>query len=98
MATRLRDELLRSGLADVHMDAANTPAEAKGAGLEWATLGVTLIGTLPPLIALVHSWVRRQPGASVTVEIDGDAITLSDATPAERRRLLNAWLRRHGGD
>lgn len=98
MATMLGDEIRRSRLAVARMEPTDAPVSAKGEGLEWATLAVTLIGTLPPLIVLLQSWLSRHRGASVTVELDGDSITLTDATPQERHRLLEEWLDRHAAD
>jgi hypothetical protein len=31
------------------------------------------------------------------VEIGGDRLELTDASPAERRQLLDLWIRQHGG-
>jgi hypothetical protein len=58
---------------------------------------VTLAGSLPPFVAAVRGWLDRHPGASITVEIDGDQLALSDASPRERRQLIAAWMARHGG-
>jgi hypothetical protein len=72
------------------------PEGAKGAGLEWAQLVVTLAGTLPPFIVALQGWLGRHPRAAVTLEIGGDKLSIPDASPAERRRLVETFLARHG--
>jgi protein gp37 len=49
------------------------------------------------MMALVESWLGRHSGASVTVEIEGDRLTLGGESGEEARPLLEAWLERHGG-
>ena len=96
LAWRLQEELSSLDVEDVTRAPTAPRAGAKGAALEWAQLVVTLAGTLPALAAAVRCWAERHPGAEVTLEVDGDRVTLSDASPEERQRLLSAWLRRHG--
>lgn len=96
LAWRLQDELSSLDVEDVTRVPTAPPAGAKGAALEWAQLVVTLAGTLPGLVAAVRRWAARHPGAEVTVEVDGDRVTLSDASAEDRQRLLSAWLLRHG--
>ena len=55
-----------------------------------------MAGTLPPLLMAVQGWLGRHRGAAVTVEIDGDTLTLGEASEAEQRRLVEAFLARHG--
>ena len=57
---------------------------------------VTLTGSLPGLLAAVRGWQARHPRTSVTLEIDGDRVTLSDGRSREGRELLEDWLQRHG--
>ena len=96
LALGLQQELLRLPVNDVARPTGILPAGARGSALEWAQLVVTLAGSLPPLIATVRGWVGRHSGVSVTLEIDGDRLTLSDASPMERRELVDAWMQRHG--
>jgi Effector Associated Constant Component 1 len=93
---RLRDELLRQGVVEVAHPDAQAPAGAKGAALEWAQLVVALAGSVGPLLAGLRGWIGRHPEAAVTLEIDGDKITLDNASPADRQRLVEAFLARHG--
>ena len=78
-----------------HPEGAALPANARGSALEWAQLVVTLVGGLPPFVATVMAFVRRNPGSRVTVKIDGDALTIEGGSTEEQLRLARAWLDRH---
>ena len=97
LAWRLGEEIREHGIDEVSRPAVRPPAGAKGGGLEWAQLVVTFAGVLPALIPAVQGWLGRHEGAAVTLEIDGDRLTLDEASPADRRRLMEAFLARHGG-
>jgi hypothetical protein len=96
LASRLRDEMLQEGVADVAHPEAHAPEGAKGAAFEWAELLVGLAGSLGPLLAALRGWIGRHPDAGITLEIDGDKITVDKASPTDRQRLLEAFLARHG--
>jgi hypothetical protein len=96
LASRLGEDLIAAELGSVSRPSAAAPPGAKGAALEWAQLLVTLTGSLPGLLAAVRAWQDRHPQASVTLEIEGDRITLSDGRSKEGRELLETWLARHG--
>jgi Effector Associated Constant Component 1 len=96
LAWRLREEI-SGGVEDVSHPSIRPPPGAKGGALEWAQLLVTMAGTLPPLIMAVQGWLGRHRGAAVTLEIDGDTLTLGEASEAEQRRLVEAFMARHGG-
>jgi hypothetical protein len=95
LAGRLRDELLEQGVEEVAHPETHAPEGAKGAALEWAQLVVSLTGSLGPLVAALRGWSGRHPDAAITLEIDGDEITLDKASPADRERLVEAFLARH---
>jgi hypothetical protein len=97
LAWRLQHELRPLDVEDVGPAAGQLPAGAKGSALEWAQLVVTLAGSLPPLVAALQGWLGRHPGASITAEIDGDRLTLSEPSASERREVIAAWVARHGG-
>jgi hypothetical protein len=97
LASRLRDEMLEQGVEEVAHPEAHTPQGAKGAAFEWAQLVVGLAGSLGPLLTALRGWIGRHPDAAITLEIDGDTITLDKASPADRQRLVEAFLARHGG-
>jgi hypothetical protein len=97
LAWRFREELRDQGIDDVSHPSSSPPPGAKGVGLEWAELVVSLAGTMPPLIMALRGWLGRHPGVAVTLEIDGDRLILDKASPTEQRRLVEAFLDRHGG-
>jgi Effector Associated Constant Component 1 len=96
LALRLREELRDADFHDVARPDGTALPRAKGDALAWAQLVVTLAGSLPPLLSAVRGWLGRHAGASVVVEIDGDRLELSDASPAEQHDAVAAWLARHG--
>ena len=85
------------GVDEVSHPSVPPPPGAKGGAVEWAQLVVTLAGTVPPLIMALQGWLGRHPSAAVTLEIDGDTLTLGEAAPDEQRRLVETFLARHGG-
>jgi Effector Associated Constant Component 1 len=97
LAARLRDELLAHELEP--QDVSTTaPPGAKGLGVDVGSLLVVLAasgGVLTSLIGTLQSWLLRQSGSKLLLEIDGDRIELTGATDEERRRALDAWLARH---
>jgi hypothetical protein len=98
LAWRLEQELRELDVEDVsHAGAEEAPPGAKGSAVEWAQLVITFAGSLPPLVTALRSWLGRHPGSSITLEIDGDRLTLSDPSSSERSELIAAWMGRHGG-
>ena len=96
LASRLRDEIQEHGIDDVAHPAVESPAGSKGGALALAQLVVTFAGTVPSLIMAIQGWLGRHPRAAVTLEIDGDKLTLDEASPEDRQRLLEVFLARHG--
>jgi hypothetical protein len=94
LTARLRADLLAHDL-DVSHPASEAPPGSKGAGLEWAQLLVTFAGTVPAIVAALQGWRGRHPRAAVSIEVDGDTLTLDEASPAEQRRLVETFLARH---
>jgi hypothetical protein len=103
----LREETarrLQGVLTEVDVDSvqqvreAAAPAGAKGDPVSLGSLLVTLAasgGVLTTLIGAVQSWLTRSERCSVTMEIDGDKITLTGASSEEQRRLATAFIKRH---
>jgi hypothetical protein len=96
LTSRLRDEMLEQGVEEVAHPDAYAPEGAKGAAFEWAQLVVGFAGTIGPLLSALRGWLGRHPDAGITLEIDGDKLTLDKASPADRQRLVEAFLARHG--
>ena len=94
---RLKDDLRHLDADDVRHPPAEAPPGAKGAALDWAQVIVTLSGSLPPLIALVRSFSRRNRNCAVVLETDGDTLRLEGGSEDERRQLAEAWLARRQG-
>jgi hypothetical protein len=96
LAGRLRDEMVLQGVEDVAHPEADAPTGAKGAAFEWAQLVVGLAGSIGPLLSALRGWLGRHPDAGITLEIDGDTLTLEKASAADRQQLVEAFLARHG--
>jgi len=98
LASGLRQELQDQGIDEVAHPSIRPPHGAKGSALEWAQLVVSFAGTVPPLVMALQGWLGRHPRAAVELEIAGDRLVLDKASPADQRRLVEAFLDRHGGD
>jgi membrane-associated two-gene conflict system component 1 (EACC1) len=98
---------LRAELAQLDVEAVSPMASAdvaqgaKGAGIDWSSLLVTLnaaAGVITSVIAVVQDWLARHNAAqSIKVTIDGDTIELGRASVQEREELISAWVHRHSG-
>lgn len=97
LASRLRDEISERGLDVSHPYVESPDGSKAGAAMDLLQLAVTFAGTLPPLIMAIQGWLGRHPRAAVTLEIDGDTLTLDEASPEDRRRLMEVFLAKHGG-
>ena len=97
LARRLESELSELDVEEILHPADQAPPGAKGDALQWAQLAVTFAGSLPALIGVIRGFVGRHSGAAVSVEIDGDRLSLGEPTPDERQALVDAWIARHGG-
>ena len=93
---RLKDDLRHVDADAVRHPSGEAPPGAKGAALDWAQVIVTMSGSLPPLIALVRGFSRRNHDCAVVLEADGDTLRLEGGSEDERRRLAEAWLARRG--
>jgi hypothetical protein len=99
-ARGFREEILAGDVEAVRPGPAVPPAGAKpGDAQTWETLVITLAasgGVLTSLISAAGAWLSRQrPDTTVTLEIGDHRITLPDATPAERARLIEILAARH---
>jgi len=100
LAERLRDELGAHEYDSMPVEAA-APEGAKGLGVDVGSLLVALAasgGVLTSLIGTLQSWLGRQSGSRLVVEIDGDRIELTGASDEDRQRALDVWLARHDPD
>jgi hypothetical protein len=99
---QLRAELAQLDVEDVSpMVSADVAQGAKGAGVDWGSLLVTLNaagGVVTSVIAVVQDWLARHAAAqSIKMTIDDDTIELGRASVQERKELISTWVRRHSG-
>ena len=99
---------LRDWLTDLDVDAIS-PSEG-GAVTEHAKgdapqrLGALMVQlllqqqVLQSVIGALRSWLRRRPGRSIKVTIDGDSLELTGASTAQLDQLVEAWVKRHAGE
>jgi len=98
--------LLREELADLDVDevepvaAGDAPAGAKG--VELVAIGALVVKlvrshhVLGQVVEALRDWVARNASQSVRIELDGDVLELTGASAAERKALIDTWVRRHG--
>ncbi len=83
------------------MVSADVAQGAKGAGVDWGSLLVTLSaagGVVTSVIAVVQDWLARHSAAqTIKITIDDDTIELGRASVQEREELISTWVRRHSG-
>lgn len=99
----LRAELLQSvDVEDVGaLPAGEPPPGARVFGV--VTVGALLIALgqsaegLRSVVSVIRDWLRRGQGTgrAVRLELDGDALELSQASAADQERLIELFIRRH---
>jgi hypothetical protein len=98
----LRAELLRLDVEDVTApQAGEAPPGARVVGV--AAVGALLVALgqsaegLGSVVSAIRDWLRRGGGTRRTVrlELDGDALELSQASAADQERLIELFVSRH---
>ncbi len=98
----LRAELLRLDVEDVTApQAGEAPPGARVVGV--AAVGALLVALgqsaegLRSVVSAIGDWLRRGGGTRRTVrlELDGDALVLSQASAADQERLIELFVSRH---
>ncbi len=98
----LRAELLRLDVEDVTApQAGEAPPVARVVGV--AAVGALLVALgqsaegLRSVVSAIGDWLRRGGGTRRTVrlELDGDALVLSQASAADQERLIELFVSRH---
>jgi hypothetical protein len=98
----LRAELLQLDVENVNaLPAGEPPPGARVFGA--ATVGALLIALgqsaegLRSVVSAVRDWLRRGGGTQrmVRLELDGDALELSQASAADQERLIELFVGRH---
>jgi hypothetical protein len=101
----LRQELLGLDVEDVRR--ASVEGAPPGArGIDVAALGGLVVSLghsaagLTDLIGAVRRWLSSGRGVrrTVTIELAGDRLELSEVSAAEQDRLIDLFVRRHAGD
>jgi hypothetical protein len=94
---------LRTELLDLDVDAVDQPTGPAPPGTrsgEALTLGTLIVTMGPSMLAavsgMVQSWMARRGDRRVTLELGGDRIELSGASDDDQRRLIEAFVARHG--
>ena len=101
LTANLRRELLQLDVDDVSREREGAPPPGARAA-ELIALGSLIVaigkaaGALSSVVRAVQGWVGRKPDRKVRLEIDGDAIELSAASPEQQQQLVDEWLARHG--
>jgi hypothetical protein len=98
----LRGELLQLDVDDVTALQAGEPPPGSRA-FDVATVGALLIALgqsaegLRSVVAAIRDWLRRGEGTQRTVrlELDGDALELSQASTADQAQLIELFVARH---
>ncbi|HXE45424.1 MAG TPA: hypothetical protein VN635_09500 [Conexibacter sp.] len=97
-ALALRRELMQLDVADVRRPPAD-PAPEGARGADATLLGALLVsasaGALPAVVGAIAAWMRRRPGRTVTLSIEGDRIEVRGASADTERELIDAFLVRH---
>jgi hypothetical protein len=98
----MRDELLQLDVEDVTALPAGEPPPGSRAfnvgivGGLLVALGQSAEG-LSRVVSVIRDWLRRGEGTRRTVrlELDGDALELSQASAADQERLIELFVARH---
>lgn len=82
----------------VKKDQQKLPEGAKAVDIAvWGSLLVTFVtssGILPALINTLQSWLSRHERHKITMEIGGDKIELTGISNEERKKLIDAFVKR----
>jgi hypothetical protein len=103
-----KDELCRQLQSDLReldaevsrvSEATAAPSGSKGIGpADVSTLLVTLAasgGVFTTLINAVQSWSARHGDHGVTLEMDGDKLSVTGISASDQQRIIDQWLNRH---
>jgi hypothetical protein len=96
----LRNELLETDVKSVAFMEGGEPLEGSRA-FEFITLGTLLVtlaasgGVFTTLINTISGWLARDEKRSITLEIDGDKISITGSSSEEEKQLIKQWIRRH---
>lgn len=98
----LRSELVQLDVEDVKaLPASESPPGTRAFGV--AIVGALLIGLgqstegLRSVVSVIRAWLRHGEGNGRTVrlELDGDALELSQASEGDQKQLIELFIRKH---
>jgi hypothetical protein len=94
---RLRKDILELDVEDVDLVKTEELPEGARSG-EVVTLGSLLVtlaassGVLPSLINTIQSWLKRNEGHSITLELGGDKLEVKGISSQTQQQLIDEWL------
>lgn len=97
---QLRNELLETDVESVAFLRSGEAPEGSRAG-DPVTLGTLLVtlaasgGVFTTLINAIQGWLGRGEKRSITLEIDGDKLSITGSSSEEEKQLINHWINRH---
>ena len=97
---QLRDDILDTNVKSADFIKSGTAPEDSRA-IEPVTLGALLVtlassgGVLTTLIGTIKDWLTRNEKSSITLEINGDKISITGASPQQEEQLVREWIKRH---
>jgi Effector Associated Constant Component 1 len=102
LTSYLRTELLQLDIGNVVVpQPGEAPPGARAIGAAAAGALLVALGQsaegLRSLVSVIGDWLRRGNGTprSVRLELDGDALELSQASTADQERLIELFVSRH---
>lgn len=101
LARSLSIELLELDVDAVELVPAG-PAPDDARAVEALVLGALVVRLarrsegLATLVRSVRGWLATDAARRVRIELDGDVLELTGASDAERDRVVDAWIARHG--
>jgi hypothetical protein len=97
VTSQLRHELLELEIEKAEPDrTGKIPEGARGDPFALGTLVVTLVTpVIPKLIDILQSWRMNRGSRPLSLEIDGDKITIDGNPTKEQQRLIDLFINRH---
>ncbi len=99
LSIQLSDELNELDIERVEViDSGKAPDGTKGIPdvPVWGKLLIHVLpGAIPSVVNAVQSWLKRDEGRSVTLEIGGDKLQVTGISSEQQRELINNWLSHH---
>lgn len=96
---QLRRELLQLDVDEIERPATGPPPPGTRA-VEAAVLGTLVVSATQELVGAVvravAGWLSRRPDRRIKLEIADDSIEVTDPSEEDQRRLIAAFITRHG--